>query len=124
LSFFDLDTRQLLRTRPNPLTPDDIARLRGVRPAGPPPQPSEEPVQVQRRASNTGVVMVAGQKIALGRDHAGKTLTIAVTSTELVIACDDGPRIVRRTTDHPVLNLKASRPREVHGLSGPNRRRL
>jgi ribosomal protein L21 len=36
-------------------------------------------VQVQRRASKYGVVMVAGQKIALGRDQVGKTLTIAVT---------------------------------------------
>jgi hypothetical protein len=52
--FFDLDTRQLLRTRPNPLTAADIFRLRGVRPAGTPPHPATDPVQVQRRASNTG----------------------------------------------------------------------
>ncbi|WP_165947387.1 integrase core domain-containing protein [Micromonospora sp. 15K316] len=36
LSFFDLDTRQLLRTRPNPLSPAEVARLR---PAGPPRTP-------------------------------------------------------------------------------------
>ena len=40
LSFFDLESRQLLRTRPNPLNADDVSRLRGVRPAGPPPIPS------------------------------------------------------------------------------------
>ena len=39
LSFFDPDTRQLLRTRPNPLAPAQVARLRGLRPAGPPPMP-------------------------------------------------------------------------------------
>jgi hypothetical protein len=74
-------TRQLLRTRPNPLTPDEILRLRTARPAEPPPQPSTDPVTVQRRVSATGVVMVAWQKIALGRVHAGKTVTIHVKST-------------------------------------------
>ncbi|MFI6333264.1 IS481 family transposase, partial [Micromonospora chersina] len=117
LSFFDLDTRQLLRTRPNPLTPAEVARLRGARPAGPPPQPAAGPVQVQRRASNSGVLMVVGQKVALGRVHAGKTVTIHVTDTELAIACDDGTRIVRRTTDQPVRNLKASRPRKNHPVT-------
>jgi hypothetical protein len=113
LTFFDLDTRQLLRTRPNPLTPADIARLRGVRPAGPPPQPATGPIQVQRRASNTGVVMVVGQKIALGRINAGKTVTIEVTDTGLTIHTDAGPHTVRRTTDQPVRNIKANRPRET-----------
>ncbi|MEU4782349.1 hypothetical protein [Micromonospora sp. NPDC023633] len=117
VSFFDLDTRQLLRTRPSPLSPAEVARLRGARPAGPPPQPAAGPVQVQRRASNSGVVMVVGQKVALGRVHAGKTVTIHVTDTELAIACDDGTRIVRRTTDQPVRNLKASRPRKKEPVS-------
>jgi hypothetical protein len=42
LMFYDLDARELLRTRTNPLTPDEVKRLRGVRPAGPPPRPSAE----------------------------------------------------------------------------------
>ena len=57
LMIYDLDSRELLRTRPNPLTHDQVRRLRGNRPAGPPPRPSVEPVRVQRRASNTGVIM-------------------------------------------------------------------
>ncbi|WP_262285552.1 IS481 family transposase [Micromonospora sp. MA102] len=116
LSFFDLTTRELLRTRPNPLSTAEVARLRGARPAGPPPQPAARPVQVQRRASNSGVVMVVGQKVALGRIHARKTVTIDVTDTELSIACDDGIRTVRRTTDQPVRNIKASRPRKTDSL--------
>jgi hypothetical protein len=110
LMFFDLDTRQL-RTRPNPITPADISRLRGVRPAGPPPHATTGPVQVQRRASNSGVVMIVGQKVALGRINAGKTLTIEVTDTDLTIHTDTGPQTVRRTNQQPVRNLKASRPR-------------
>ncbi|MET7401536.1 hypothetical protein ABZS66_49450 [Dactylosporangium sp. NPDC005572] len=111
LMFFDLDTRELLRTRPNPLTLAEIGRLRSARPAGPPPQHRTDPVTVLRRASNSGVVMVVGQKVALGRIHAGKT--IAITDTQLAIHCDDGTRTIRRTTDHPVRNIKANRPRKV-----------
>jgi transposase InsO family protein len=113
LSFFDPETRQLLRTQPNPLTPDEVSRLRGARRAGPPPQASPEPVRVQRRVSDTGVVMVARQTVALGRTDAGKTVTVDVTDTDLVVACDDGPHTVRRTNTLPIRNLKANRPRKA-----------
>ncbi|WP_207229852.1 integrase core domain-containing protein [Krasilnikovia cinnamomea] len=112
LTFFDPETRQLLRTRPNPFTRDEVARLRGLRPAGPPPQASSEPVRVQRRVSATGTVMVARQVLALGRVHAGKTITIDVTDSDLHVACDDGPRTFRRTSQLPIRNLKANRPHD------------
>ncbi|MBQ0979105.1 transposase [Micromonospora sp. M61] len=116
LTFFHLESRELLRTRPNPLTPDEVIRLRGARPAGPPPQPATGPTRVQRRASNSGVVMVVGQKVALGRVHAGKTVTIDVTDTTLTVECDDGPRTFRRTNDQPVRSIKAHRPRKTDHL--------
>jgi hypothetical protein len=75
--FFDPTPANCYAPEPNPLTPDEIPRLRTARPAERPPQPSTD----QRRASATGVVMVAWQKIALGRVHAGKTVTIHVKST-------------------------------------------
>jgi hypothetical protein len=118
LMFFDLDTRQLLRARPNPLTVDQIARLRGSRPAGPPPRPATEPVRVQGRASNCAVVMVVGQKVTLGRVHAYRTVTIGVSETTLAIELDDGEvRVVRRTTTLPVRNIKANRPWTVPSVS-------
>ncbi len=118
LMFYDLDTRELLRTRPNPLRPDEVKRLRGVRPAGPPPRPSVEPVRVQRRASNTGVVMVCGQKVALGRAHQHQTVTIAVSEATLAIELDDQEvRVVRRTTALPIRNIKADRPRTATSVS-------
>lgn len=52
LMFLDPDTRELLRVRPNPLTPDQVLRLQGARPAGPPPRPRTEPVTVQRHRRN------------------------------------------------------------------------
>jgi hypothetical protein len=93
LSFFDPETRQLLRTRPNPLTPDEVSRLRGLRRAGPPPTASPEPVRVQRQVSDTGTITVARQIVALGRTHAGKTVTIDVTDT--------GHRLRRRHPHRP-----------------------
>jgi transposase InsO family protein len=118
LMFYDPTTRILLRTRPNPLTPAQVARLRGARPAGPPPRPPSEPIRVQRRASATGVIVVCGQKVALGRAHAGQTLTVAVSDTTLAIELDDAEtRVVRRTTTTPVRNIKADRPWTVPSVS-------
>jgi hypothetical protein len=69
---------------------------------------------VQRRASHTGVIMVCGQKVALGRIHRYQTLTVHVSETTLAIELDDGEtRMVRRTTTLPVRNIKADRPRPV-----------
>jgi hypothetical protein len=116
--FFDPGTRVLLRTRPNPLTPAQVTRLRGARPAGPPPRPPSEPARVQRRASATGLIMVCGQKIALGRSHAGQTVTVHVSDTTLAIEFDDAEtRVVRSTTTTPVRNIKADQPRTIPSVS-------
>ena len=115
LQFFDLETRELLRTRPNPLSPGETAGLRGVRPVGPPLRPSTEPIRVQRRASSTGVIMVTGQKVALGRMHQHQTVTVLVSATTLAIELNDGEtKIVRRTTDQPVRSIKGQRPRTAN----------
>ncbi len=114
LMFFDPQTRELLRTRPSPLTWDQACRLQGASPAGPPPRPSAEPVTAQRRASNTGVIMVAGQKIALGRIHAGQVVTVHVAEHTITIDLGgDDIRTVRRTTAQPVRSIKAHRPRKA-----------
>jgi transposase InsO family protein len=118
LMFYDPGSRALLRTRPNPLTSAEVARLRGVRPAGPPPRPSAEPIRVQRRVSATGVIMVAGQTAALGRAHAGQTVTVLVADTTLAIELGDGDtRVIRRTTTQPVRSIKGQRPRTATPLS-------
>src|SRR6266516_2366981 len=66
---------------------------------------------MQRRASATGAIMACGQKIALGRIHAGQTLTIAVPDIMLAVELDDQEtRVVRRSTTKPVGNIKTDRP--------------
>jgi transposase InsO family protein len=114
MTFFDPSTRTLLRTRPSTLTWDQARLLRGARPAGPPPRPAAGPVTVQRRASNTGVIMVVGQKIALGRIHAGKVVTVHVADDTMTIDLGgDDTRTVRRTTTQAVRSIKAHRLRKA-----------
>jgi hypothetical protein len=48
---------------------------------------------VQRRATNTGVVMVADQKIAVGRIHAGQVVTVHVAAEVVTIDLGEGTRI-------------------------------
>lgn len=116
LQFFDPDTRQLLRVRPNPLTREHVLRLRGARRAGPPPRPSSEPVTVQRRAASNGVILVCRQRVNLGAVHAGQIVSVAVSETSLTIDLGDGDtRTVPRTTTLPVRNIKAFHTRAVIG---------
>jgi hypothetical protein len=87
-----------------------VLALRGVRPAGPPPRPRSEPVTVQRRVSATGVITVCRQPIALGRVHAGRTISVHVSEHTLAIELDDDEiRTVRRTNSRPVRVIKGSR---------------
>jgi hypothetical protein len=62
--------------------------------------------------------MVAGQNIALGRAHAGQTVTVLVSGTTLVIEFADGDtRVIRRTTTQPVRSIKGQRLRTATPLS-------
>ncbi|MGN6172736.1 MAG: IS481 family transposase [Streptosporangiaceae bacterium] len=118
LTYFDPVTRELLRTRPNPLTWDQARRLRGARPAGPPPVPATSPVTVQRRASNSGVIMVVGQKVALGRIHARQLVSVRVSPKTITIETGaDDIRTVRRTTSQPVRAFKVQRSRKTAKVS-------
>jgi hypothetical protein len=114
LAVFDPHTRELLRTHANPLTLEQTIKLRGARPAGPPPVVRTEPIVVQRRVSNNGGISICGQRTWLGREHARKTVTIHVGDEMLTIDLDDGPRTVRRTTSKPVAVVKARGPRKVN----------
>lgn len=107
---FDLDSRELLHTRVNPIPATKLAKLRNTRPAGPPLRPSQEPVTVQRRASATGTILIAGQPIHLGRDHAGQPITIHVSETTLAIDLDQETRLIPRTNTKPVRSIKGQRP--------------
>ena len=96
--FLDPETRELLRVRPNPLTREQVLRLQGARPAGPPPRPRTEPVTVQRRVSANGRITVCRQTVALGRVHAGRMVRVHVAEHTLAVELDGETRTIRRTT--------------------------
>jgi hypothetical protein len=56
LTFFDHDTRALLRTRPNPVTAEEVRGLHGTPSGRAVPRSSTEPVTVRRRVSGKGVI--------------------------------------------------------------------
>ena len=102
LMFLDPETRELLRVRPNPLTPEQALRLQGARPAGPPPRPRTEPVTVQRRVSANGRITVCRQTVALGRVHAGRIVTVHVSVRQAGFDGDlDAQGSVRAERKHP-----------------------
>jgi hypothetical protein len=95
-----VDNGVLLRSLPNPLSPDEHARIRDARPAGPAPVPMSEPQRVERRVSSRGALVVAGQRIHVGMVHAGHTLTVEDANHTFRIY-DDGDELlaeVARTT--------------------------
>lgn len=112
LLFFDPDSRELLRTRPNPLEPGEAWRLQRRKPVGERPRPSVEPITVERRSDNSGGIMVARQRVALGRQFKHTVVTVHVSETTLAIDLPDGDtKIVRRTTEQAVRNIRTMRPR-------------
>ncbi|MET9777404.1 hypothetical protein ABZ023_24565 [Streptomyces sp. NPDC006367] len=95
------------------MTSEEVRRLRGLRPAGPPPRPGIESVRVQQRVSAVGTVMVCRQTVSLGRPYAGQTVTVHVSDTALTVELDGQVRVIRHTTDVPVRNMKANKPHKV-----------
>ena len=64
------------------------------------------------------MIMVVGQKIALGRLHKHQTVTVLVSQTTLTVEFADGDtRVIRRTTTQPVRSIKGQRPRTATPLS-------
>jgi hypothetical protein len=61
--------------------------------------------------------MVAEQKIALGRIHAGHVVTVHVAAETVTIDLGEDTRTVRRTTTQPVRSIKAAQPRKAAHVS-------
>jgi transposase InsO family protein len=100
--------RTLLRTLRCPLPITACGRLRGARPAGPPPTPSTTPVTLHRVVSSRGGFQVVGQKIQVGRVHARKILDVTIDDTHITIHDDGEPiRIVPRTTTQEITRYKS-----------------
>jgi transposase InsO family protein len=99
----------VVRTVACPVPVQARARLRGARDgtAGPPQLP--EPLQVKRRVSIRGAIMIGGQRIQVGLPHAGKTAEVTVESDTYQITVPDGVAMTApRTTSRDIKRHKAS----------------
>jgi transposase InsO family protein len=70
------------RTVACPVPQHDRARLRGARGGTAEPPRLPEPLQVKRRISARGAIMIGGQRIQVGLPHAGKMSAIMKLSSE------------------------------------------
>ena len=114
----------------------DVLRSRHPRAAAHPPQPADlrpgphtarrsprrPPTPTLGRASHHPapgvghrVIMVAGQKLALGRNHAHTVVTVHVAKHTTTVEFPDGAqRTFTRTSTKPVRSYKAQHPRTPH----------
>lgn len=102
--------RVLLRGIALPLTTEQLAGIRGARPAGPAPQPAAELLRVERRVDCRGSIMLA-KKIHLGIQHASLIITVEVDDDTFTIS--HGGQVMRtvgRTSRKEVARFKARKP--------------
>jgi Integrase core domain len=105
----------LLKTLPNPFSINEFQKIKGARPATAPlplPPPAG-PQSVQRRVPKDGVVMVAGQRLRVGRTHVGTIVTVVVEDHHFRVL--DGIKelsLHARTSTKPIRNFNAHRPRK------------
>jgi hypothetical protein len=99
---------RLVKTSPAPLDPRCRATPRGARPAAASLPPSAPPQRAMRRVAENGRVMVAGQRLRVGRTYAGQTVVIAIEDTVFRVLLND----VELTTHprKPVCKSPGSRP--------------
>jgi transposase InsO family protein len=112
--------RLLLGSWPHPITLAQRLALRGARrPSGPLPAPT--PAQApwaQRVVGADGVVMVARQRLRIGRPHAGKTITVIAEDTSFRVL--DGNRELAtyaRDPSKPLTRFKAWSHRSTSTMS-------
>jgi hypothetical protein len=100
----------LVKTIPNPLAPLEAKRLSGVRRATAPPALASGPQRVQRTVPKDGVVMVAGQRLRVGRTHTGKIITVIVEDHHFrVLDGETEISLHARTSTKAIRNFNAHR---------------
>ena len=102
---------QVVGTWPLPVPAGQRAALRGARPASGQAPAAAAPstaLQARRRVPADGIIMVARQRLRVGRAHAGKTVTVIAEDTHFRILDGDHELALHpRTTSHPVTRFKA-----------------
>ncbi len=107
----------LVKSWPYPITLNQRLKLRGARQSTtPPPSPPAHAPRAERRVPLDGVIMVARQRLRVGRTHAGKLVTIYAEDTHFRILDGDTEIAVHpRTTTAPLTRFKAWNKRQTKG---------
>lgn len=100
---------RLVKTLPSPIPSEDHSTLSGARTATSPlPPPPAPPLRASRRIPADGVTMVAGQRLRVGRAHAGKTVTIVIEDTVFRVLHNDIELTTHaRKNQKPVTKLRS-----------------
>jgi transposase InsO family protein len=101
---------RVVKTLPAPVPVEHRGQISGARtPRTAVLPPSAQALRAQRRVPADGVVMVAGQRLRIGRSHAGKTVVIVIEDTVFrVLDGDTELSTHARTSDKPVTQFKAT----------------
>ncbi len=99
----------LAKTLPAPIEAEQRAALRGARvAAGELPPPSAGPIRVERKVPVDGVIMVARQRLRVGRTYAGEIVTIHVEDTYFRITLNGADLALHpRKNQNPVTRFRA-----------------
>ncbi|WP_253209542.1 hypothetical protein [Streptomyces niphimycinicus] len=102
----------LAKTLPSPFTSGERPRLRGARVAATQLPPAPAAVSVERKVPTDGVVMVARQRLRVGRTYAGRIVTIYVEiyveDTHFRVTYEGAEiSLHARKDQHPVTRWKA-----------------
>ncbi|RKT09238.1 integrase-like protein [Streptomyces sp. 1114.5] len=99
---------QLAKTLPSPFAVGERPRLRGARVAATQLPPAPAAVSVERKVPRDGVVMVARQRLRVGRTYAGRIVTIYVEDTHFRVTYEGAEvSLHARKDQHPVTRWKA-----------------
>ncbi|MFI0805661.1 Transposase InsO and inactivated derivatives [Amycolatopsis lurida] len=81
---------KLAKTLPSPIPPEARSKVSGARAATSPlPPPPAPPLRALRKVPADGITMVAGQRLRVGRPHAGKTVTVVIEDTVFRVLHND-----------------------------------
>ncbi|WP_328508316.1 IS481 family transposase [Streptomyces mirabilis] len=98
----------LAKTLPSPFTAGERPRLVGARVAATQLPPAPAAVSVERKVPTDGVVMVARQRLRVGRTYAGRIVTVYVEDTHFRVTYEGAEiSLHARKDQHPVTRWKA-----------------
>ncbi|CAM5671243.1 IS481 family transposase [Streptomyces mordarskii] len=99
----------LAKTLPAPISPDARTRLRGARIVTDElPPPAAGAIAVERKVPVDGVIMVARQRLRVGRTYAGEIVTVHVEDTFFRVTLNGADLSLHpRKNQHPVTRFRA-----------------